>query len=222
MRLIFVTVPRITKQINKFHSNLTDFSGYFFTRKCCVWGANHSQPGDWWDTLLEQELGQGSFFCNITSPQPWSHHSRLSEHTAGQVCVHSASFCLDSSPFFSPCGVFHVILDHMSFLKCAEVTQHKAKLVLIHLTIVVTFPHYPHDTLLGGESHLHTQLFLNSFWTWLPHMLIATNQNITDWIKMIPWKKKLAFTLQLCTLEGTFERGHYCETGNLKRRNVWK
>lgn len=59
----------------------------FFPRKCCVWGANHSQPGDWWDALLEQELGQGGFLCNITSSQPWSHHSRLSEHTAVQVHI---------------------------------------------------------------------------------------------------------------------------------------
>lgn len=62
-----------------------------------------------------------------------------------------------------------------------------------------SFHHCSHFSTL---STWHTAWWWNTFthstfWTpWLPHMLIATNQNITDWIKMIPWKK-LAFTLQL-------------------------
>lgn len=183
MRLIFVTVPRIT---NKSISNSTDFYGYFFTRKCCVWGANHSQPGDWWDTLLEQELGQGSFFRNITSPQPWSHHSRLSEHTAGQVCVHSTSFCsLSLFCFFMMWCISRDIRSHELPAVCiGNTTQGKAAFNL--------FNHCSHfSTLSSWHTAWWWITFTHStFWTpWLPHMLVATNQNITDWIKMIPWKK---------------------------------
>lgn len=73
------------------HRFLSFFLFFFtmtsFSRKRRVWGANHSQPGDWRDTLLEQELGQGGFFCNIPPSQPWSHHPRLSEHNAVKVHI---------------------------------------------------------------------------------------------------------------------------------------
>lgn len=64
-------------------------------RFCGFWGANHSQSGHWWLSLLEQELGQSSCLCHLPTAESWPLNPRPPEHTPFLVRLEwmtSASF----------------------------------------------------------------------------------------------------------------------------------